>query len=147
MIETNQHMKNYNIHLNENQLQVLVNALDLYSRIGIGQLEEVEMIYRLDGRKKQVDRNYDTDESTEIDFDHLHQILNLAKQELGHGQGSHYGIYSKEVPDAFRVAWDIMKVVRHQLAIDRCPTGGFGVDFDIPQQSGKEPLPIISIEK
>ena len=135
-------MSKYNLTITEEQARTLISALDLYSRIGMGQFEEVEMIYRYDSRKSV---NYDGEETVEYDGDKFRELLKECKKLLGHHSNGSYGIYSHQVPDSFRVAWDLKKVIRHRLAWDRRPEGGYTVDFEEPRQSSK--LPLACIEK
>ena len=122
----------YNIVVDEQQARILVAALDLYSRIGIGQLTEVVRVY-----------NYEWKMPVPM-VDRLVDVMNEAKRVIGFGPGGSYGIHSPDVHDVFRRAFDIRCVVRHRLAFDRTPEGGFGVDFDTPRQIGELPLPTIS---
>jgi hypothetical protein len=122
-------MPKYSIVVDEAQARILSEALDLYVRIGIGQLTEVVRVY-----------NYEW--KTPIPtVDRLVEIMNEAKRVIGFGPGGSYGIHSANVHDVFRQAYDIRQVIRHRLAWDRTPSGDFGVDFDTPQQTGKLPLP------
>lgn len=122
----------YNIVVDEAQARILVAALDLYLRIGIGQFTEVVRVY-----------NYEW--KTPIPMvDKLVDAMNYAKRIVGFGPGGSYGIHSPDVHDVFRRAFDIQRVIRHRLAFDRTPEGGFGVDFDEPRQIGELPLPTVS---
>lgn len=121
-------MKNYTLTVNERQAQIIAAALDLYSRIGIGQFEEVLQVY---------------DPLAKLDLQTRERIragLNIAKVEAGHPTSGSYGITNSAVDDQFRVAYDVRQVVRHRLAFDRQPQGGMGVDFDTPHPTGAEPL-------
>jgi len=121
----------YTLTLNEEQARILIRALDLYSRIGIGQFEEVAQVY---------DRGLKLDLTTR---DRIRAGLNIAKVEAGHPVNGSYGIHNEKVDDEFRVAYDLQKVVRHRLAWDHQPQGGMGVHFDTPDQSGSQPLATI----
>lgn len=122
----------YNIVVDEAQARILVEALDLYTRIGIGQFAEVVRVY-----------NYEW--KTPIPaVDRLVDVMNAAKHVIGFGPGASHGIHSPDVHDVFRRAYDIRCVIRHRLAFDRTPEGGLGVDFDTPRQIGELPLPTIS---
>jgi hypothetical protein len=125
-------MPKYNLTLSQKQAEVLVRALDLYSRIGIGQFEEVLDVY---------------DRELKLDYERRERFrvkLNQAKNEAGHPSNGSYGISSPEVRDEFRVSYDIQQVVRNKLALVRNPEGGITVDFDTPRAIGKEPLATIS---
>lgn len=123
-------MRRYTLEITEHQAQTLVDALDLYSRIGLGQFLEVADVYVHAHDVSQEER-----EELEI-------RLTQAKAAVGHPRNGSFGIHSREVPDAFRVAWDLQKVIRHRLAVDRDPTGTpwRGVSYDEPTQSALEPL-------
>lgn len=122
----------YNIVVDEQQARILVAALDLYARIGIGQFTEVVRVY-----------NYAWKMPIPM-VDRLVDAMNGAKLVIGFGPGGSYGIHSPDVHDVFRRAFDIQCVIRHRLAFDGTPEGGLGVDFDEPRQIGELPLPTIS---
>lgn len=120
--------KKFTITVNEQQAQLLVNALDLYSRVGLGQFEEVGVVY------------YNAMTSFGLP-DRLREAFITAKIAAGHPSNGSYGIHSPEVHDKFRNAWDIQQVIRNCLAWDRNPKGGFQVNFDEPRQIGTLSLP------
>ena len=124
--------KKYTLTMNEEQAQLLVKALDLYSRIGIGQFEEVLQVYDPTAKLSPGTR------------DDIRQQLDFAKAAAGHPANGSYGIHSPEVRDEFRAAYDIQQVVRNRLAYDRKPEGNpSSVHFDEPRQISKVPLPTI----
>jgi hypothetical protein len=127
----------YVLHLTEKQAQVIVNALDLYSRIGMGQLKEVAHILRLNPNS--------SDNTSDILNDIYNELIDLSKLWIG-GSG-YYGIFSDKISDVFRTAWDIQQVIRHRLAWDRNPEGGIFVNFDKPINTSKEEFPKIEHEK
>jgi hypothetical protein len=128
-------VRKYNITVDEHQARILVAALDLYTRIGIGQFTEIVRVY-----------NYEWKTPVPV-VDRLVDAMNAAKQVIGFGPGASYGIHSPDVHDVFRRAYDIQCVIRHRLAFDRTPEGGLGVDFDTPRQIGELPLPTIKEEE
>lgn len=121
----------YQLFITESQAQILVDALDLYSRIGAGQLEEIAHVLRINPGTQH---------------EKVAAVEELAKEAsncwMGRA-GGHHGISSEKVHDAFRVAWDLQQVIRHRLAWDRNPKGGIQVNFDEPLKSSKEPLATI----
>lgn len=105
----------YQLTITEKQAEVLGSALDLYSRIGIGQLEAIEWIYRYLN-------------CLEIDkLDKLRENLEAAKKAIC-PNGS-YSILNGLVNERFRIAFDLEKVISHQR-----------LDGVIPFQDGSEPL-------
>lgn len=93
----------FTLHLTENQLAILEKSLDLYSRIGMGQLKEVVRIC-LRGR---------LDLSAE-EFLKAQEALEagLSKDSV---PGGVLSISSPEMSDEFRIAYDCQQVVRHGL--------------------------------
>jgi hypothetical protein len=137
--------KKYQLTLDERQTQTLVAALDLFSRIGIGQFEEIvhHMRFRLDARLKEAaEGSYDYRKA-----DLATKLMDLAKYTLfGHPPNGSYGIHSHEVPDEYRVAYDIQQVIRHELWKGREHTEltRFTVDADEPRQTvPDQPLALI----
>ena len=118
------------IELSDKQADVLVAALDLYSRIHLGQFEEVANIARMHDISK-LDKDYDAHN----DFE---DAIREAKTILGFDRNASYGIFNERVNDIARVAWDMQQVIRHHLAWKRNPEGGFTVNFDTPHRSSKE---------
>jgi len=123
----------YNLTVTEEQARILTDALDLYSRIGIGQFEEVLQVY---------DRNLKLDEETR---DRIRIGLDIAKREAGHPRSGSHGIHNEKVDDRFRAAYDLQQVVRNRLAWDRNPKGGIQVQFDEPRAISQ--MRLATIEK
>ena len=127
--------KPYHLAMTERQAQVLVNALDLYSRIGMGQLTEVAHILRM---------NVIGNPSGTVDaLDAVERLTREAASLWMGGSGGYYGITSEKIRDVFRVAWDLQQVIRYRLAWDRKPEGGIQVHFDDPMKTSEEELAII----
>ena len=127
----------YQLSLTERQAQVLTEALDLFSRIGMGQLEEIAYVLRSYTKPS---------ESSSLLSSRLDELKRLAREASNVWMGSPFGcrgISSEEIGDAFRVAWDLHQVIRYRLAWDRNPNGGLQVSFDTPMKYSQEPLAII----
>lgn len=110
--------------------RIVVDALDMYSRIGLGQLDEIVSMGRFGlltnakGEKPSVD-----------DLDDAEQHLARAKHALfGYAPNASHGIFSDKVAERFRTAWSVLKALRHRLAWDRTPGGGIQVSFDEPMR-------------
>lgn len=127
--------KRYTLTMSAEQASVIIRALDLYSRIGIGQFEEVARVYET---------------SRDLSFmqeEDLKTCLINAKVAAGHPKNGSFGIHNIVVSDKFRVAWDLQQVVRHRMAYDTRPEGNpMNVHFDTPYQCSKEPLATIVSE-
>ena len=121
----------YTLEVSAEQAQLLVQALDHYSRTGIGQFEDVINVYDHDYRMSLHKK------------EELRAALNLAKGIAEHLASGSYGIRNPKVADKFRQAYDIQQVIRNRLAFDRKPEGDITVDFDEPRQISSVPLPTI----
>lgn len=121
----------YKMTLTEKQCEVVQAALDLYYRIGMGQLDEIQhLAVPAPGFKP----NWNEVGETLV-------VLKMALLGWKHN-GTNHSIMSQELPDEYRVACDIHDVIRHRLAVDGLKPGKkpFGVAFDEVWKKGKEPL-------
>ena len=146
------------IEISEEQAYVIVEALDLFSRVLIGQVEEVGGVMNkynvnmLDGEivgdvGKQYTQHKPDKKAYDAHHDFTDAIRSLKHNLLGiHSNGS-YGIHSNVVHDNARVAYDVQQVLRNYLAWKHHKEGVFGgtmgVSFDKPYQTSKLPLPKI----
>jgi hypothetical protein len=124
----------YRLTISRHQAQVINEALDLYARLHMGQVDELAYLYRALANQRGLSA-----EATEAIDGHCAAVSRL----VGPASGGYYGIAHQLVSDTARVAHDIKQVVRHRLAWDRTPDGGMQVDFDQPHAYGSEPLPTI----
>lgn len=125
-------MKEYSLTINAKQAHIMVKALDLYSRLLSGQIEELGPFFRFHGMRQVKDQS-------------LFEIKRQLFPELESNAG--YSIGAKETDPKAQIAWDIQQVIRHQLAWDNNPQGGFTVDYDEPFASSDQPLPTILSRK
>ena len=130
-----QEQTKYILEMTEAQARNLVRALDLYSRIGMGQLEAVDQEVRMW-----------SDESLSSHEEREESIKSLKTALFGFARG-HRAIMSERVHDQYRLAWDTMKVVRYAVAWHTRPMGGATVDFATPMKYGSEPLPKCTVKK
>ena len=130
-------MSTYNITVTENQARLIAQAMDLVSRIQMGQW--YEFIDWLPPTKNFC-RHHLREQLQPVMSEHFRKTKPADCPFAIDGWGSHYGIHSEYIPDTARVAWDLQKVIEHRLAWDRQPEGGFTVDFDGPRHVGGEPL-------
>lgn len=125
------------IECNENHARIIQQALDLYSRLGMGQFDRIHELMTFDFAKKLDVRS----EAEEI----LDNLKALYFPELGKGYGYH-GIFSNNTPDQSKVAWDIIQVIRNKIAWHEKPEGGHTVSFGDPMKSGSEKFIKVKVE-
>jgi hypothetical protein len=126
-------MTQYRLTLNDDQVQMLLRALDVYSRVGCGQFQRILEMFQSDPRRRE-----DSCVQWEI-------LFGLFKQQLLQLEGnSNYSICSPEVPVDYRLAWDMLQVVRHHVSWEQQPEGGSQVWFDEPMNTSG--LPFCTIE-
>lgn len=119
----------YRLELTEEQCGVMNTALELYFRLGMGQLSELAWHFAPIEDRDRVEVL-------------LREMKRLMYPKLDHN--AYYSISSHEIDDTFRVACDIRDVVRYQLAGDRDPSRKtWSVDHNKPMHMSKEPLPKI----
>lgn len=130
-------------NLSEIQARTMVDALDLFSRIQIGQLEEILNMARMGS----IPHRDDQDVSARIEeIKEAEPLLHEVKRLLtGHSPNASFGILGGKTPESARVAYEIQRAIRHRLAWDRQPEGGMGVDFDDPDslRSTGQPLAVL----
>lgn len=128
------------------QADVLVAALDLYTRLGIGQLEMVEECFRMD----------DIPTAKPVSFDErmrlaeiLRAQMDAAKQTLGFSRGASMGIGGPRVPIGAQRAYEMQKVLAKALAEYRDPNPGFrGVNYDgLVLRYTQDPAPKAAVAK
>jgi hypothetical protein len=109
-----------------------MTALDLYSRVRMGQFHQIVHIFL-------PYRNFDCVVAE--------RFLTMAREEIFPelDRNAYYGIFNREVGDG-QVTWDIYQVIRHAMAWHRNPNGGWTVDFDEPMVASNEPLPSVTID-
>ena len=100
----------YNLTLNETQLNVMVTALEMYSRVGCGQLG-----IAVASHPDVVKRNADYDFTKTLDCLFRQNVYT----DLLPYANRYYGIFAPSIDSSNRVAWDMMQVVRNRLAWDR----------------------------
>ena len=112
--------KMYQITLNEKQLETLIDACELLSRIKNNQI--FGAVERLPLK------------SNVSDFDLQKELQGIIDPLIDE---------DKKDKEAANIAYDLKKVFLHQLSWDKHPEGGVTVKFDEPIKSSKEPFAII----
>jgi hypothetical protein len=114
--------------MNNTAAYAVQSALDLYARIGLGQLKEIESRARFGELRRA-----DGEELTLTELDQLEQLTEAMRFHLlGLTGGASYGIYGPKVhPDVLRT-WGLQRALRHRIAWDGNPKGSMGVWHDEP---------------
>jgi hypothetical protein len=119
----------------------LINALDFYSRMWIGQYERIEEHFRL-GRTEDFE-NFD--ETRVLRERKLLEMRNLVMPGIAQlGLSGSYGIWSPQTSDLAKSAYDMQQIIRHDLSWRLHPEGGSTVNFNAPMLRGS--MPRISCE-
>lgn len=126
------------------QAHVLVAALDLYTRLGIGQLEMVEELFRMEAIPAS--RPVSFDERMAM-AEALRDQMNAAKQTIGFPRGGSLGIGGTLVPIGAQRAYEMQKVLAKALAEYREPKPSFrGVNYDgLILRYTQDPVPTATV--
>jgi len=123
-------MKTVSLDMSVEQAQVICSALDLYSRITLGQFEEIESLIR----HRLICKSDNNSEKSYPDFDEIDQIRNHIydiKRVMGfHPHGS-FGVGNPKLHISNSRAYEMLKTIQKVLAEDRNPNPDFRtVDYD-----------------
>lgn len=118
-------MTTVTVTMTDQQARCVVDALDLYCRIGLGQYEELEMMLRM-GLIKPA---HDTD-PMDISDDFRTAML-TAKAIIGHPQNGSFGIGHPRLHEDFNRAYELKKQIQKPLAEHHEPNPAWrGVNYD-----------------
>lgn len=114
------------IHMAGWHAQALVKALDFYTRMGLGQIDELEHLIRSDVIRPVRDDVPAYTLAPDVDA-----LTKFVKRMLGHSNNSSFGIgHQRMSPDAQR-AYEIQKQVEQSMAVFTDPNPKFkGVNYD-----------------
>lgn len=117
-------------------------ALDLASRLGLGQINMIGEAVRMGDIP-----GYASPDTPALSFEARERIDALAealKQELGYPRNGSYGIGSQNVPEGTKLAWEVKKVIDQAIAYHMDPSPSFkGVNYDgliVRYATGPEPV-------
>jgi hypothetical protein len=134
-------VKKYELsNITEDQIHIIKDALEMYFRLGLGQINNVLDDFML--------QQHDTFKDTRLDvlnnplfknalWTIKHEMFNLKTNN------SYWGIYSDAIDNKNRVACEMYQCIRHCDAWDRFPEGGIMCMFDAPSSmSGKSMIDV-----
>lgn len=118
------------------EIDHVINALDLYSRIWIGQYDHI--MYEMRWKKKcdEIDRQ----EKKLIDLFMAMRQITLPELN-GYDFSASHGIFSSERDVKAAVAYDLQQEMRYKKAWFEKPEGGYTVDFNTPLPCKDDPYP------
>lgn len=105
----------------EDQLHLIQRALDFYSRIGIGQFDEIKNHPTFE---KHLHREFEIEGKTDYSIYHdvrdsvdnmLVQPRNMLCNDNSLNRNGSWGIYNPKVDDSCREAFDLIQVIRHEF--------------------------------
>lgn len=124
------------ITIDYSHVSSLISALDLYSRIFMGQYSEIEWCIRLNTIKqgKPLYKLFDNEELQSL----LLKVREKAIPDLkGWSFNGSYGIWSEKNDIRSVEAFDLQQVIRYSDAWHRHPEGGVGRNFEKPWIHGR----------
>lgn len=131
-------MENYkifNITVTEPEINSILDSLDLYSRIWMGQYENI--LYTIKLNKHCY--SFDIDEKLKTVLLSIRNILFPALHRYGF-YASH-GIFSSDIDYKAGAAYDMLQEFRYKLAYFKKPGGGYTIDFNPPMKAELDPYP------
>lgn len=140
-------MTKVTITMEEEQANILMEALDFYSRWLEGQFGEGENLFRRYIGPYAIWPSRPHGLDIFPDYRMLGKLLELARDAAMPQleRGAYIGIY--EAPKVARIAYDMRTKIEHDLSWYHQPGGDIGVKFDEPMHLVKElPLPEVRIE-
>ena len=119
------------LELTIEQAQALIDAADLYARLGIGQFEEFTSLMRFEVIKMA---DYNGKTSTPVPrnvLDEVEQHVSAIKALIGHPRNGSYGIGHPSLHATVGRNYEIKKVLEQAVAYERDPNPDFkGVNYD-----------------
>jgi hypothetical protein len=132
---------NLSIELNDRQADVMWRALELWARIGTGELTALL-------GHPEVSRRLVTD--TGVTTENVRRSLEYLKQAVFNlPHGAEFGIANPDIHESNRIAYDLMQALRHHLAWSRAGNPPkrtpemFSIVYDEPLRISTEPLPVV----
>lgn len=131
------------------QAQAIAEALEVYMRLGIGQMGIVAELVRDGTIPMAAPSNEPRREAPLAICNEITALMATVKSKLGHSYGASNPISHRHTALPVSRAYQVMKHIRHALVWHRKPEGGFGVYFDDPNSlnyTGEAP-PVVEIKQ
>lgn len=113
------------------QAAAISKALDLYTRIGMGQLEEVALLASMGLVPVRTAAGSPRQVASPDQCEQLRELMDQAKCILGFARTAHAGIGNPNIDITVARAYEVGKVLSKALAEHRNPAPTFrGVDYD-----------------
>lgn len=135
------------IEVTEEQAGAISKALDLYTRIGIGQFDEVAQLVAFglvpvrntDGLPRQI--------AIPEQCDEIRALMDRAKRVLGFSSGASNGIGNRDNDISVSRAYEVGKVLNKALAEHNNPSPTFrGVHYDgLGPRYTSDPVPVVTL--
>lgn len=140
-------MKKVILTLTPEQAVAVRDALDLYSRICIGQIEEIGQLVRFGTVPMRNPADMPREMADADRCDEIVRLLNDAKAILGYPISGSNGIGHPHVDASGHRAYEIKKVLAKALAEHRDPAPQFrGVDYDgLTVRYTQDPAPVAEV--
>lgn len=123
----------YNLELTPDQAKFLCRVCDFYSRMMIGQWDELFWYLNYN---KEISCSDIIDNKEEFE-EYLLKARDLVFPGLNHSFGHSYGVGKFTNADH---AYEMLEVIRNKIAWTEHPEGGYSVDFDTPMSFSGDPL-------
>lgn len=129
--------------------QAVKSALELFSRLSIGQIESVTEMLRHGDIPRRGDSSSPRALPTIDQIESIDALLMEAKSILGYSRGGSLWVGNPHVTEAGHLAWETYKELSRALAVHRNPAPSFrGVDYDGNLlRYTQEPLPVATVQE
>ena len=119
------------LFMTEEECYLVINALDTYSRIWIGQYDRINDLSIYD-----VGNRWNRDSQSYVLFQRMRNLLIPSLAGVGDYLACSLGIWSKNTDMKAINAYDIQQRLRYEIAWFMNPEGGITVNFDTPTIRG-----------
>lgn len=126
---------NMKIVYTEEEMNRILKALDIYSRIWMGQYDSLLTNLRFYGDYNKID------EHKEEIIVYLMRIRSKLLPAFNYPFSASYGIFSEDIDNRAAIAYNMKQVFRYKLSYFKNPNGGIGVSFREPLRAEKDPYP------